>query len=483
MKRLVLSFLMLAVLLSLGVSAAAVDDDVWKTAPVIKSVYEADKEQLIVEWEGNSDLYQVYLDGKKVSTVNLNGAIIEAKPGRHQIQIVTIKLESKGVDSSFSLEIGESEGGKLGLGKIGLNIDLAALGIDPKDIIQGSQSETFTLTYAVDPLFSAVPEITEAATDHQDRVVLSFKDKYNSDLYRIGIKNGKDVNYIEFDPASAEASELVIKNNTSVTVILDQEYLKKCGCMIPELDEKHSFSVTLEKYAVDLVSHAAETSAIHCSKESKSLSYTPVAAWKTAPEIVYASQTADGQVTLRWEHDAGPLKCEYEVKEITKTLGVKRKETVLSRSSQKELIIKDLMNGTYYYTVTAVYSGEAGDTSDEVSLKLNNDWVTAPVLICEALPDNQIKLTWQAAPGVESYHVTVYAGSGSLLRYVNLDFKQYSEFDVQAKAGNMEYIFTYGEDIVSDNGVKLKFEIYGVRHTAKGAEQQSSSSKQIIAVK
>ena len=84
---------------------------------------------------------------------------------------------------------------------------------------------------------------------------------------------------------------------------------------------------------------------------------------------------------------------------------------------------------------------------------------------------------------MESYHVTVYAGSGSLLRYVNLDFKEYTEFDVQAKAGNMEYIFTYGEDIVSDNGVKLKFEIYGIRHAANGTEQQSSSSKQIIAVK
>ncbi len=474
MKKAVLSFLVLAFLLSLGVHAAADDADAWKAAPVIKSVYEADKEKLIVEWEGSADLYQVYLDGKMVSTVNLNNAIIEVKTGRHQIQVIPIKLESKGINTSVEFGLLEIVSG---------SIDLAALGVDPKDILQGSRSPTITLTYSVDPLFSAVPEITEADTDHQDRVILSFKDKYNSDLYKIGIKSGKDVNYIEFDPASAGAAGLVTKNNASVTVILDQEYLKKSGCMVPELDEEYSFSVTLEKYALDMVTQNVETSAVHSSKESKFIKYAPVAAWKAAPEIVYASQTADGQITLRWEHGAGKLPCEYEVKEITKTLGVKRKETLLSRSDKKEIVIKDLMNGTYYYTVTPVYSGEAGDTSEEVSIKLKNDWVAAPVLQCEALSGNRIKLMWQAAAGVESYHITVYAGSGSLLRYVNLDFKEYTEFDVEAKPGSMEYIFNYGQDIVSDNGVKLKFEIYGIRHAANGTEQQSSSSKQIIAVK
>ena len=78
---------------------------------------------------------------------------------------------------------------------------------------------------------------------------------------------------------------------------------------------------------------------------------------------------------------------------------------------------------------------------------------------------------------------TVSAGSGSLLRFVNLDYKKYSEFDVQAKPGDMEYTFTYKDNIDPETGVKLKFEIYGIRHTATGSEQKSATTTQTIIVK
>ena len=490
MKKSFLALLLvLAMLVPLGGTSLAADDpEAWKAAPVITSIYEFEKEKLIVEWEGSAELFQVYLDGKMVSTVNLCGAVIDVKPGRHQIQIMPIKLESKNTDTSLSIKLGGPEAGssffgKIGLGEIGLDLDLAALGVDPKDILQGSRSTSCSFSYNSTPLFSAVPEITGASTDFKDRVILSFTDKYNSDLYRIGIKSGKDVNYVEFDPSAAATKGLVTKSNTSVTVALDPDYLRKNGCMIPELNSKYGFTVALEKYAVNLTNGAAETSMLHESKESKAYSYTPTAAWKTAPEITYASQTADGQITLRWDHQDNGLGCQYEVREITKTLGVRRGEVLLGCFDSKEIVLKDLMNGAHFFTVTPVLARESGSASEESSVEIKNDWVIAPTLNCTALSGHRVKLTWPAANGVESYHITVYAGDGSLLRFVNLDFKKYKEFDVTSKPGQMEYTFTCGNDILSPDGVKLRFEIYGIRHAANGTEQRSSVTRETIVIK
>ena len=67
-----------------------------------------------------------------------------------------------------------------------------------------------------------------------------------------------------------------------------------------------------------------------------------------------------------------------------------------------------------------------------------------------------------------------------MLRFVNMDYKKYSEFDVKAKPGNMEYTFTYKDAIDPETGVKLKFEIYGIRHAANGAEQKSATTTETI---
>ena len=487
-KHVIALFFVLFLLFVLPTAAHADGGDEWKTAPVITSVYESGKEQLIVEWDGKADLYQVYLDGKNVATVNLNGAVIDAKAGRHQIRVVPIMISSKNIDTSFSFNIegteaGSSILGKINLGSIGIDIDLAALGVDPKDILQGSQSKTFSFTYNVNPLLSATPEVTAAATDFDDRVILSFTDKYNSDLYRIGIKSGKDTNYVVFDPSSPDVSALVTKNNTAVTVILDPAYLKQNGCLVPELDSKYSFSVMLEKYAVDLVDNAVETSMIHGSKESRLFNYTPTAAWKNAPEITYASQTADGQITLQWVHDDGGIGCEYEITEISKTMGVRRGKKVLGRTTGNEYVIRDRMNGSYYYTITPVHGRQVGIASEDAAVDVKNDWVAAPAFTAEVLSGRKIRLSWDAAPGVESYHIIAYAGSGSLLRYVNLDFKKYGEYDVSVSGDKVTYTFTYREDAVSDNGARFRFEIYGLRHDAGGAEQHSTSSKQTVVVK
>lgn len=446
----------------------------WNTMPTITHVYEFAKEKIALEWDGNADLYQIYVDGKVVATVNINTAIIDIKSGNHQIIIVPIKYESKNVDTRIDFSIASLASG---------SIDLGALGIDPKDLVQGNASKTYKLKYAVNPLYNAVPEILGAYTDFDNQVLISFSDKYDADIYRISITSGKDVNYVEFDAANNADLSFISKVNSSVTISLNHEYLKTHGCLIPELDQKYSFSVQLQKHPVNLVDGVKEPESVLESKESKSFTYTPYAAWKNAPDITYASQTADGQITLRWDHDDNNLGCEYKIVRYDKILGVKKGETELGRTDKCEFTVKDLMNGKYIFAVIPVYSREDGLASEEVEVELKNNWVIAPALDCTPGDKGQVTLKWACAPGVESYHVLVSAGSGSLLRLVNLDFNKYAEFDVPAKAGDMEYVFTYKDPIDPENGVKLKFEIYGVRYAANGEEQKSATTKQIVVAK
>ena len=487
-KRISLALVLALFSTLLFVRAYAADSDEWSAAPVVTKVYESGKEQLIVEWEGSADLYYVYLDGKKTATVNLNYAILDVKAGRHQLQILPIRLQSKEGDKNFGFEVSLplkalklpfAEDEEL---KASANVDLSAFGIDPKDVLQGTRSPILTLNYNTSPFFSATPEVTSAATDFDDNVILTFTDKYDSESYQIGVKSGKDVTYVEFDRSAADAAKWITKDNSTVTVILDRDYLKKQGCMIPELDEKYSFTVKLGKYAVDLVSGEAEPTMLLGSKESKGYGYTPTAAWKTAPEITYASQSADGQVTLRWTHETNGLACEYEVIRINKVLGVKKGEEILGQTAKNEFVVNDLMNGTIDFAVVPVYKEEKGEASETAAVELSNSWVAAPSLTCEALSGNRVRLTWESAAGVESYHIVVYAGSGSVLRFVNLDYKKYGEFDVTAKPGKMEYIYEFGSEAATDNGVKLRFEIYGLRHAANGEEQRSAVSKQSLVI-
>lgn len=484
-KTICMLVLILVVTASLGFPVFTEGEDDWSAAPVITKVYESGENQIILEWDGTADFYYVYLDGKKAATVNLNYAILNVKRGRHQLQILPIKLESKGGDSTFGFDVSvplpEVVSKLLGESlEASANVDLSALGIDPKNIIQGKRSQIFTLNYNGSPFFDAVPEIVDAATDFNDNVVLSFIDKYDSDSYGIGVKSGKDITYVEFDRSSRTGAEWIEKNNANVTIVLNRDYLKSQGCMVPELNEKYSFTVRLGKYSVNLVSGEPEPTMLLGSKDSKGFTYTPVAAWKTAPEITYASQTADGQITLRWTHDTNGLICEYEVVRINRLFGVKRGSDILGKTTKHEFVVNDLMNGKANFVVVPLHIEELGDASDEVSVEVANSWVAAPELSCEVLADKRVRLSWVALSGVESYHVVVYAGSGSALRFVNLDYKEYKTFDIPAKVGKMDYIFEYGDDIVTDNGVRLRFEIYAVRHTRLGNEQRSAVSKQTL---
>lgn len=478
MKRKLFSIIFVLVLAGLwALSAIAESDDDWMEKPIITHICELEKEKLFVEWDGKSNLYQVYLDGKIISTVKLQNAIIELKSGTHQLVIVPVNYISKNVDTSISLGLDAKLVGAEG------SIDLGALGVDPKDLIQGNASDTAKINYNVNPIVNSTPEIIAAYTDFSNRVILSFTDKYDSNIYKVSIKNGKDINFVEFNNSSEETEGLIKKENTQVTLVLDQQYLKNKECMIPELDQKYSFSVKLQKWPINFMDGSKEDSVVLESKESKSYDYTPYAAWKNAPVITYASQSSDGQITLRWTHDDNGLGCEYIILEQDLLLGVKKGEKEIGRTSANEFTVNDLMNGKYTYAVVPLFSAEKGFDSEPVTVEVKNSWVSAPALECVAENNTNVRLKWTAVEGVENYHITVSVGDGSLLRFVKLDYKKYEEFDVEASTGDMVFTYTYNQPVDLENGTNLKFEIYGVRHTSDGKEQRSGASTQMITLK
>ena len=474
MKRLINVFgtsILLFVLICFQSFAA---DDAWRSAPSITSVYECSKEDFAIQWDGKADLYLVVVDGKGVETTKFKNAKIKLKSGQHTITILPMKKESRNIDPKFAIDIS-----KIG----GASIDLSALGIDPKNTLQGTESKPVKLNYTINPILNATPEITGAYTDFNDNVNLTFTDKYDSDVYTIYIKSGKDVIPTEFDRSSKDAAKLISTNNSTVTVTLDRDYLKEHEWMRPDLDRKYSFSVKLGKHPKNYVNDSDEPDSILNSKDSKFYDYTPYAAWKNAPEITYASQTADGEITIKWDHDDNGLGCEYKIVSPEKLLVVKKGNKEIGKTTKKEFIVKDVMNGKHTFSVIPVLGKEDGISSEDQTVEVVNNWVVAPSLECSLNGSKKVLLKWDAPAEVNSYHVTVYAGSGSLLRFVNLDYKKYKEFDVACKPGKMEYTFTYDENIDSKDGVKLKFEIYATRKTEKGAEQKSTTSKQTITVK
>ena len=474
-------------------SAVFSEDADWQTSPVITHVFEMAKEKIYVEWEGGANLYEVYVDGNVASTVNLNYTILDIKNGNHQISVMPIDSVSKegNKNLSFNLDLGGESKSNL-TSKIldtigfsgfsaGLDVDLSALGIDPKDVVRGKSSEIFRLKYKPSQFSEASPEVIGLETDFNDRLKITFTDKYDSDAYIISIKNGNDINRVEFDRGN-DSGNLISKENTQVTILLDPAILSDQGCMIPELDNKYGFSVTLMKYPANFIDGTKETNALLESKESKYFDYTPYAAWKNAPIITYASQTDEGQVTIQWEHESQDLDCSYKIMKIDMLMGVKTKEEEIASSSQKQVVINDLLNGKYTYTVIPVLQDDQGFTSESVSVEVHNNWVAAPALTCEKGNGNNIILRWDSIEGVEDYHITVSVGSGSILRFVNLDYKKHEEIDVKAKNGTMEYIYQYDPGIGSENEINFKFDIYGSRSTADNSQQKSASTSKTITV-
>ena len=471
MKK-ILFALIVVMAISLSVFALGEENTNWDKQPVITVAYEMSAEKLYLEWEGNSLLYQIQMDGKRILDVGEAKAIISIKKGTHTI-IIYPTYSNKADNNIVSANID-------GVGTFGL--DLSSLGIGGQDLSFGNASEPLNIDYNPNPILNAVPDKLSADTVEKNDVRLSFVDRYNADAYLITVKSGNDLNYVQFNSMEDSAS-FISKERSISSVLLDQDYLTDNNCMIPELDEKYSFQVQLRKYAVNLVNGEKIKTVMLESKASKWFDYTPIAGWKSKPAISFASQVADGQVKIAWEHNSFGIDVDYSVIKSNKALFVKTGEEVLGITKEHEMIINDLTNGDYTLSVVPKYDGETGPGSDEVTIAVKNEWVIAPNLVCEQAGDHQIKLSWTAAENIEQYHIKVLAGdSNSLLRFVDMDYKMVSEVNVDAIAGPMEYTYTYDGSADKDTPIRLKFEIYGIRHTEAGKEQTSAvSSATIIA--
>lgn len=455
----------------------AESSDDWSVAPVITKAYEQAYGKIYIEWTGNAPVYQIHVDGNKVADVIVNHHVINVEKGTHSIIVYPIN-EIREADTKIDLNLEAKVIGG------GVSIDLASLGLDPKRLAAGTPSEKFSFDYIPSQIRNGTPDNLSAITDPDNRVVFSFADQYAADEYLITIKHRNDTNYLTFHVNDDKDAELITKSNSMVSLVLEPSFLREHECIVPELNEEYKFTVQLRKYGVNLITNEREKEYISESKVSGEYTYRVTAAWKAAPVITFASQSADGTITLQWDHDDYGVGCEYAVMKINKVLGVMTGEEEWGRTTDHEFTVIDLNNGGYCINIVPFFNGEKGSYSADANVEVKNEWVVAPELNCEQISNNQVKLTWKVPANIESYHVVVSTGdNASLLRFIDLDYSKYSEFDIDATEGDMEYVFTYDEDIDPENGVKMKFEVYGLRHTASGGEQKSATSSKTIVVK
>ncbi len=470
--------LILLVLLICASWAIAEKDNSWASAPVITKAYEQSLNKIYLEWTGTAKVYQIHLDGKSVADAIVNHCVIDVEKGMHNIVVYPID-EIRDADTNLGIEINALE-------KIGgsLSFDLATLGLDPKRLAAGTPSEKLLFDYKPSQIMNGAPESLAANADPENRIVLSFQDQYVADEYLLTIKHKNDTNYISFRLDNEEERVLVEKDNTKVKITLEPSLLQAQECFIPELNEEYKFTVQLRKYGRNFVNGEKENTIILESKVSSELTYRFNAAWKAAPVITFSSQTADGQITIEYDHEDYGAGCEYAILKINKVLGVKTGEEQLGVTTEKEFIVNDLTNGWYCINVVPQCNGEKGDYSQEANVEVKNEWVIAPELECEQTGEKQIRLTWNAPANVEKYHITVYKGdNNSLLRFVDMDFSKHAEFDIDTTGAEMIYLYTYDGDVDPENGLKMKFEIYGIHLATSGGEQKSSVSSKTLMIK
>ena len=466
---------------ALAAPATAEEQESGITIPVITSAYELSSGKIYLEWSGNAPVYRVYVDGEAKMDTNVSNANVSLNPGTHTLLVYPFS-ESKNAETTIDLGVDiMNYGGSISL-------DLAALGLDPKKLTAGTPSAPLNIDYRPDSIFESAPDKFSAITDQDDRVLLSFTDRQYADEYAVTMNIGRDVSHISYRCDDPEQAAWIARDGNRVTLTMDPAWLSNQGVMAPEIGEKCTFRVQLRKKATDYITGEKKATVVHESKVSDAFEYTPVEAWRNAPEITYASQTADGEITLRWAHDDYGAGCSYKVMKINKTFGIKTGEECLGTVPEHEFVIRDLMNGKYTLTVVPQWKSETGNASAETEVEIKNDWVIAPLLSCEILEDHTVMLSWQAAGGVEKYHLSVYAGDNeSLLRYIGMDYSLREEHDFPAATGETkemtwQFRLKAGETIPED-GLRLRFELYGIRRTENGAEQQTGVTKESLTIK
>ena len=477
MKKCILGLVVVLISMFIFCYTSAESSEDWAVAPVITKAYEQSIGKIYIEWEGAAPVYQVHVDGNKVADVIVNHHIINVEKGAHSVIVYPIN-EIRDADTKLDLNLeAQVIGG-------GVSIDLATLGLDPKRLATGTPSKKFAFDYKPSQIMNGTPDNLSASTDPENRVIFSFADQYVADEYLLTIKHRNDINYLTFNVHNENDAVLISKTNTMVSLVLEPVFLQAQECIVPELNEEYRFTVQLRKYGTNLVNGEKEKTVINESKISSELNYQVTAAWKAAPVITFASQTGDGEITIQWDHEDYDIGCEYKIVKINKVFGVMTGEEEWGQTARHEFSMIDLNNGSYCLNIVPVFNQEKGAYSADANVEVKNEWVIAPEINCQQIDKNQVKLSWKAPANIERYHVNIFTGdNNSLLRFVDLDYSKYTEVDIEAVEGEMEYIYTYDKDIDPENGLKMKFEIYGLRHTASGGEQKSAISSKVIVLK
>ena len=85
--------------------AGAAEEEDWAKAPVITKAYEQSVGKIYIEWEGNAPLYQVFVDGNKVTDTPFNHQILNAGKGTHSIIVYPVYVTDIDSDTKFNINL------------------------------------------------------------------------------------------------------------------------------------------------------------------------------------------------------------------------------------------------------------------------------------------------------------------------------------------------------------------------------------------
>lgn len=457
---------MLMLVFLITYASYAEDAGDWRTQPVITQVYEQAPGKVYLEWNGKASAYHIFLDGKWLCSTDVPSALIDINRGAHNIKVVPAGKEGA-TDIS------------LGVNYV-VAIDFALPGTTP-----GTPSAPLSIDYIPNSILGAELAAPSAQMSSDNTVLLSWNDRFGADEYLISVKEGSKTDFIRFFPKDETRNEQISIAGSVVTVRLDPAYLRENGYAQIELGKKYAFTVLLRKHATSMLTGETIPSVIHETKASQELLFTPYGIWSVAPVITQAEQIGEGQVRLQWEHERGVnTSCEYDVILASKVLMVKTADTLVATTSDQEIILNDLADGSYSFSIVPRLDASKGAASAEASVTVKNTWVEEPKLTLAQVDNHQVKLEWPAALGVESYHIRVLAGdSTSLLQFVDMDYKEYRQFDVPVTGELLSITFSYEDRIDPEKGIKLKFEIRGIKHANNGDELTTRTGSQTITIK
>lgn len=452
--------LVLLIMLPLMVAASGAGLDM---QPVITEAYELEPGKVLIEWTGQSQRYQVYMDGKHVSSTDVPSAVIDVKKGTHTIRVVPAS---------------DVEGSPINLEGYGIS-----LGFSLPATATGIPSDAFSFDYIPDPLPAVVPSAPEANMDVDNVVLLSIVDHYAVDEYFITMKQGNNTSNVRIFPEKDQ--EYITMDGNLTTIRLDPLLLKNKGGMRLVLGQEYTFTITYRKIASSLFSGMRIPAQVMESRESEALVFIPVEAWRMAPEIELSQQSGEGQAMLRWRHEAGKdAGCEYDVLQISKLFSVKTSELKLLTTGEQEALIPDLKDGKYTFVVVPHMQGVQGTPSEEAHVTIQNTWDRAPEVRIGKEAYNQLRLDWKAVPGIDTYYVRVsVSDSASLLRYVNMAYKEYRYYVLPVQQEDLSLAVVYEGTMEAGEEVKLKIEVWGGKHSQSGAEMLTKTAVETLALK